>query len=309
MNKKKILQGIKGLGKNKKAGYFEGWYFKHQKEDMVLALIPGQSVDDDGRRHPFLQIIWNENSYFINFEEEEFLTDKRQGKIMVGNNVFSPRGMRLNIKTNEVSIEGTIGYGSLSAIRYPIMGPFQFVPFMECSHEVISMSHSLQGKVRINGKVLDFNGGKGYIEGDKGRSFPSDYLWLQCNQFREEGAVMVSIAEIPFLGQQFQGCICVVQYQGKEYRFATYSGVKIVRKRETAVVLKQGNYCLEIFISNQRKNNQASFSHQLPAPDQGAMSRFIEEAHLLQGRFLLYHKETLIFDLTSRHVSFEYVEG
>lgn len=306
---KKILQGKREFGKKVKTGYFEGWYFKHQKGDTVLALIPGQSVDENGEKHPFLQIIWNEDSYFIEFEEEDYLADKRQGRVMVGNNVFSRRGVRLNIRSKDVFIEGTIGYGPLSPIRYPIMGPFQLVPFMECSHEVISMVHFLQGRVRINGKVLDFNGGKGYIEGDKGRSFPTDYLWLQCNQFREAAAVMVSIANIPFLGHSFQGCICVVHYQGKEYRFATYSGVKVVRKRETAVVLKQGNYCLKVFISNQRKTGDARFSHKLPAPDQGNMSRFIEEAHMLQGRFILYQKETLIFDLTSRHVSFEYVEG
>lgn len=297
------------FSRQKRFRYFEGWYFKHQNADAVLALIPGQSVDENGGEHPFLQIIWNENSYSIDFKEEDYLVDRRQKKVMLGNNVFSLHGMKLNIRSKDVTVQGMIRYGSLSPIAYSIMGPFQFVPFMECRHEIISMAHTLQGRVKINGKVLDFNGGKGYIEGDRGRSFPSDYLWLQCNRFGENAAIMVSVAHIPFIGHSFEGCICVIQYQGREYRFATYLGAEVICKRATSVILKQGNDCLKVFLTNQRRNENTRFSHKLLAPDKGKMSRFIKEEHLWKGRFLLYEKEELVFDLTSRYVSFEYVEG
>ncbi|MEZ4893124.1 MAG: tocopherol cyclase family protein [Saprospiraceae bacterium] len=36
----------------------------------------------------------------------------------------------------------------------------------------------------INGEELDFTGGKGYMEKDWGRSFPSAYFWMQTNHFR-----------------------------------------------------------------------------------------------------------------------------
>jgi len=188
------------------------------------------------------------------------------------------------------------------------MGPFQWIPFMECRHEIISMSHSLRGSLTVNGKVLDFDGEKGYIEGDRGRSFPRDYLWLQCNRFSQEASVMVSIAHIPFIGHSFQGCICVIQYKGQEYRLATYLGVKVVCKRETAVILKQGQYTFKIFLTNRNRIKKPGFSHRLLAPDLGKMVRFIKEEHLLLARFLLYKEEELIFDLTSDHVSFEYVD-
>ncbi len=293
----------------KRFRFFEGWFFKHQNADTVLALIPGQSIDNHGVIQPFLQIIWNEHSYSLDFTEDDYLVDRRQKRIMLGNNVFSPHGIKLNIRSENLVIQGMIRYGSLSPIAYPIMGPFQFVPFMECRHEIISMAHTLHGTVKINGKVLDFNGEKGYIEGDKGRSFPDSYLWLQCNRFKEDAAVMVSIAHIPFIGFHFQGCICVIQYKGREYRFATYLGARVVCKRETAVVLKQGQYYFKIFLTNQERNKKARFSHKLLAPDKGKMSRFIKEGHLILGRFLLYKKEELIFDLTSDHVSFEYMTG
>jgi tocopherol cyclase len=293
----------------KKIKYFEGWYFKHQNADTVLAFIPGHSIDERGEKRPFLQIIWNENSYSLDFEEEDYLIDRKRRKIILGNNVFSINGVKVDIQSKDISIQGIIRYGSLSPIEYTIMGPFQFVPFMECRHEIISMAHDLHGILKVNGKALDFHGEKGYIEGDRGRSFPRDYLWLQCNRFQEDASVMVSIAHIPFIGNSFQGCICVIQYHGQEYRFATYLGVKVVCKRETAVILKQGQYTFKIFLTNRNRIKNTGFSHRLLAPDQGKMVRFIKEEHLLMARFLLYKEEERIFDLTSDHVSFEYVPG
>lgn len=288
--------------------FFEGWYFKHQNADTVLAFIPGHSVDEKGVKHPFLQIIWNENSYSLDFEEEDYLVDRKRNRIVLGRNDFSLTGVKVDIHSKDITIQGIIRYGSLSPIDYTIMGPFQWVPFMECRHEIISMSHALRGSLTVNGKVLDFQGEKGYIEGDRGRSFPRDYLWLQCNRFPQEASVMVSVAHIPFIGHSFQGCICVIQYKGREYRFATYLGVKVVCKRETAVILKQGKYTFKVFLTNRNRRKQTGFSHRLLAPDQGKMVRSINEEHLLLARFLLYKEEALIFDLTSDHVSFEYVD-
>lgn len=295
--------------RHKRHKYFEGWYFKHQNADTVLALIPGQSVDEHGGKHPFLQIIWNENSFWMDFNEEDYQVNLKKRKMKLGENVFSSQGIKINISSEDITIQGMINYDSLSPIAYPIMGPFRFAPLMECSHEVISMAHDLRGQLNVNGRILDFNGGKGYIEGDKGRSFPREYLWLQCNGFREEAAIMVAIAHIPFMGTSFQGCICVVQYQGKEYRFATYLGVKVVCKRATSIILRQGSHCLKIYLSNQWRGGQTRFSHKLLAPEHGNMSRFIKEEHLVKGRFLLYEKDEVIFDLTSQHVSFEFVDN
>ena len=56
----------------------------------------------------------------------------------------------------------------------------------------------------------------GYIEKDWGTSFPNKYFWLQCNDFATGNAsIMISVAEIPFLGTKFTGCICSVYLNGK----------------------------------------------------------------------------------------------
>ena len=54
------------------------------------------------------------------------------------------------------------------------MGPFSFVPLMECYHGILSMNHSLKGTLSFQGENLLFTGGKGYIEKDWGHSF--EYL-------------------------------------------------------------------------------------------------------------------------------------
>ena len=65
------------------------------------------------------------------------------------------------------------------------MGPFSFVPFMECYHGIISMDHSIIGELSIKGKKVDFTSGRGYIEKDWGHSFPIGYVWMQSNHFSE----------------------------------------------------------------------------------------------------------------------------
>lgn len=312
-NKTEILRDsardmtVSGLIEKRRCCYFEGLYLKHQKEDAILVLIPGICIDKKKRKRPFLQVMWNDGSCFLYFNEEDCMIDRRQGRIVLENNLFSSNGVKLNIKSEGFSIHGIIRYGPVSPLRYPVMGPFCMIPFMQCSHEVYSMGHSIYGKVWINGKAVDFYEGKGYIEGDKGSAFPKEYFWVQSNEFARPAAIMISVARVPFLGFNFEGCICIVRYQGKEYRFATYLGAKVICKRETAVIIKQGKYTLKVFLSRQRRNHSTGFSHSLLAPESGKMNRRIKEGHLFCGRFLLYQRERQVFDLTSDSVSYEYV--
>lgn len=44
------------------------------------------------------------------------------------------------------------------------MGPFAFVPFMECYHGIVSMDHIIQGELEIDGATVDFSNGRGYME-------------------------------------------------------------------------------------------------------------------------------------------------
>lgn len=134
---------------------------------------------------------------------------------------------------------------------------------MECNHGVISMWHKVTGNIILNGEEFAFNDHMGYIEKDWGTSFPKKYFWLQCNDFKtDKASIMISIAEIPFLGTRFTGCICSVYLKGREYRLATYHGVKLQKLTNREVVIEQKDYLLVITM-------EPSTQHTLLAPDRG----------------------------------------
>lgn len=258
--------------------FFQGYYFKHQKGAETLCVIAGRSDSNQ-----FIQIITQNGSWQTPMTKDCH---------------FSKRGVILDIHTPDLSLTGKISYHGLSPIRYDIMGPFQFLP-MECRHGIISMNHRLKGSVTLNGKSIDFTDGKGYIEKDSGRSFPSSYAWVQANDFREDCSIMAAVAEIPLCGLQFHGCISVVHYRGKEYRFATYLGTRILCCTKEKIILKQGNYLLLIQI-------HAKNGHSLNAPRNGKMSRTIIESASCPAEYVLYKGSNQIFHLFSYHTSFEY---
>ena len=131
------------------------------------------------------------------------------------------------------------------------MGPFALAPFMECRHSVWSMRHPVRGAVDINGQKYFFQNAWGYWEGDRGRSFPKEYIWTQCC-FRG-GAVMLSVADIPMAGIHFTGIIGFVLWRGKEYRIATYLGARAVKIEDKVVRVKQGNLELDVRLLEESK--------------------------------------------------------
>lgn len=262
------------------SNYFNGYYFKHQKEDQVLCIIAGYSNSEK-----FIQVITKDFSVQVPYTK---------------GNAFWRKGAILDIDTPGFSLKGEIRYKNLSPIKYDIMGPFRFFP-MECRHGIISMYHRLEGKVLLNGEIIDFTGGTGYIEKDSGRSFPSSYVWVQANDFSKPCAIVTAVAKIPFCGLHFRGCICVIQYQGREYRLTTYLGVRVLVCTKDRIILKQGKYRLEIRIKNPN-------GHDLSAPMDGEMTRTIVEAASCEAEFCFYIKDKLEFCLCSQHAGFEFEE-
>lgn len=287
---------------NKKKGFFEGWYFKHQYNNKSIVFIPGINIDKNGDKYSFIQIITDENTYNINYDYKEFSISKDKLQVKIKNNIFLRDGISLNINSEEINIKGSLKYEDITPIKYSIMGPFSVFPFMECNHGVISLYHNVNGILNINNQEILIENGKGYIEKDWGTSFPKTYMWIHSNDFdKEKISVMVSIADIPFLGTEFKGCIAVVYYKGKEYRLATYNGVKILKYNENGLVIKKGKYKLEIDI---KENNP----QELLAPSNGTMSRIICENIAGVAKFKFYEDKKILFELESNNTSFEYVE-
>jgi len=286
----------KGMVSMINSNQFEGWYFKHQASGKSLAIIPGKSRDS-----AFILVITDSNSYHIPYPLKDYHKSENHQAfhLRIGDSIFTHTGIVLSINHPSLTLSGEIAYTNFTPIKNDIMGLFRFFP-MECRHGIVSMNHNLKGSVILNGEQLDFTGGKGYIESDSGRSFPKWYTWVQCNAFDSEVSIMASIARIPFYGLRFWGCICVVWLNGREYRLATYKGVKIVHCEQGIIELKQGKYRLTIFVDKHD-------GYALPAPQSGIMSRFIRETLAIPARFRFMEGDCCLFDGASDYASYEYM--
>ena len=273
--------------------YFMGRYFKCAGESHTVAFIP--SFHCCGGKSAVLQIITDDNVFRLPFSGLKYI--EKPLLVKIGNNIFSEKGIKLNIKTDALTAQGALRFGELSPIRYDIMGPFKFIPFMQCRHSVYSMSHSVDGKITINGKRYLFHNGAGYIEGDCGVSFPKRYIWTQCHF--ANGSLMLSVADIPMPGICFTGIIGVVMLNGKEYRIATYLGAKPKHIGNNTVTVSQGGY--ELTARLVKKN-----AHPLSAPLNGKMSRTIRESASCKAYYRFSYKGIILCELTSNRASFEF---
>jgi len=289
-------------GEHKTKYFFEGWYLKHQTQQDMISFIPAFHIDQEGKRSASIQIITKEGSFVKYYDENAFIVSKNKFGCRIDNNIFSKRGICVKIAAEGLSVEGKLYYNEFTPLQSDIMGPFRKIPFMKCNHGIVSLTHSIEGSLTINNEEIDFSKGTGYIEKDWGASFPCAYLWSQTN-WEDNGAccVMLSIADIPFLITNFTGCIGVVFYRGKEYRFATYKGVRILKYTNKEVIIEQNDLRLRLNIIEENK-------FPLQAPDYGNMTRQIHESPVCTIRYQFWKKGKLIFDKISKKASFEYVD-
>jgi hypothetical protein len=213
---------------------------------------------------------------------EAFQLDRKNFNIQIGPSSFSLEGISLNIAHKSMELSGKLDYSN--PVRFPgsllspgIMGWYSYVPFMECYHGIVSANHNLFGKLTFNHQVVDFSGGKGYIEKDWGKSFPEAWIWMQCNHFTNRNAsLFVSIAKIPWLGKYFMGFIAFLYLDGKYHQFSTYNQSRISRisfnGEELYVEMKHKSYSLKARV---KKNSTG----ELKAPETGNMSRKIKESN------------------------------
>ena len=288
-------------GENKSGPYFEGWYFKCQARDgYSLALIPAIHIREDGQKSASLQVITEDDAWWWEYPASSFAASEDSLHIQLGENCFSEVGLLLDLEQEGLSLHGRVRFSPFQSLKSDIMGPFQWLANMECAHSVISMGHTLRGRLELNGQVLDLSGGTGYIEADRGRSFPADYLWTQC--MWENCSLMMSIATIPLGKLRFTGCICAIVLNGQEYRIATYRGAKIQKWSARGAILEQGRYRLEIQLLEQK-------AQPLHAPSDGHMNRTVHESLCAKVRYCFWQDRELLVDHTAAQASYEYAKS
>ncbi len=279
--------------------YFEGWYFKQQSLHGTVAFIPAIHTDGRGNRSAAIQIVTEDASFCTDVPWEAFHANRRKMHITVGECRFCAEGIKLDIRADGLTVKGSIAFGPLFPIRYDIMGPFRYAPFMECIHSVFSMAHRVDGRITVNDKEYVFLNDLGYIEGDRGSSFPKQYMWTQHTWLEESFcSLMLSVADIPFLGMRFTGVIGIVLLKGKEYRIATYLGARVVHIGDGEVMVRQGEYTLLA------KRLDGS-SMLLRAPVLGSMTRLIREAPSCRAHYRFVKNGEILLDKIADHAGFE----
>jgi tocopherol cyclase len=229
-------------GHGKSAPFFEGWYYKlvNKAEDKVFAFIPGVFIHKETREtHAFIQVLDGIKGKATYHRFGVFSAKKDAFDVTIGGvhstNYFNRDSFTLKVDDADGRLSGKVQFTNMSPFPVTltsvgIMGWYGWLPFMECNHGVVSMDHEIHGKLNIYGDMVDFTGGRGYIEKDWGTNFPSGYVWMQSNHFEGVNASwMGSIAMIPNIGRTFAGFTCAFLLNEKIYRFATYNKTQVTK--------------------------------------------------------------------------------
>jgi hypothetical protein len=291
---------FQGLGKTR--NYFEGWYFKvvNEAETKAFAFIPGIAMDDSGRKHAFIQVLDGKRKTAVNhlFAVDKFDPVAGVFKLNIGENHFS--GNQLSLRLPD--IQGDLRFRD--NVPWPkhwyspgIMGPYSFVPFMECYHGIVSMDHQIEGELQIDGESYSFDNGRGYIEKDWGHSFPSAYIWMQTNHFSTPGiSLKSSVANIPWIGKSFVGFIAGIWIYDRLFRFTTYNRSVLrksyVDKTKVELVIENNDFRIELLAHRDHATVLAS-------PIMGLMDGRIEESMTSRIEINLYdrkHQRTILSD-------------
>lgn len=298
----KLLQNLRCLfnpdqfqGWDKEKRYFEGWYYKivNRAEMAAFAIIPGIAIDEEGRKQAFIQVLdgKKQTSVYHKFDFESFISSDTEFSFKIGNNSFTVHHIELDLP----GMSGRLEFSELVPWPKPwyspgIMGPYAFVPFMQCYHGIVSMNHSISGKLITDGTTIDFDGGRGYIEKDWGRSFPSAYVWMQSNHFSLPGiSVKASVARIPWVRNAFTGFIAGVWLHDRLIRFTTYNGSALQKLEidplKVELVLENKRYRIAIIAYREAATSLAS-------PILGLMDGRIEESMTSRLEIVLTDRKT-----------------
>ncbi|MDK2839699.1 MAG: tocopherol cyclase [Thermosipho sp. (in: thermotogales)] len=289
-----------------KKNFFEGWYFKNTSSNgsYVFAIIPGISIGSDS--HSFIQVIDNRGySKYFRFEFSDFKFSNKPFWVKIKDNYFSLEKIKINLE----NFEGQLIFKGLkpwpvSIFSPGVMGPFGFLNFLECYHGILSFNHKVRGYLKVNGKEIDFNNGKGYIEKDWGISFPKSWIWSASNDFEKDESISISIATVPFFRNYFVGFIIGLYVRGKLYKFTTYNGSKIknleIFEDKIFLTVQKRKYKINVEIIKSEGNI-------LIAPRQGEMVERISESLNAKVKVKLYKGDELLFAGIGKNAGLEVV--
>lgn len=273
-------------GNYKKSRFFEGWYFKLTTKDnsRCIALIPGISFSENAEEnHSFIQTLDgnNKNFKYFQYKVSSFNASNKPFKVTIDKSSFSLNGISLDICTNSSKVKGAISFANIrywkdSLINPGSMGFYNYIPFMECYSHVAALDGNLTGTLLFNKEKINFNGGKIYIEKNWGKSFPSQWIWVQCNSFNTRNvALTCSLAKIPFLKGSFQGFLIGLFIDNNFYKFTTINRSTIALSFGNTLSIVTTNKNLKLTIDASSLYDDFILCY---GPKNGSMSPYVNES-------------------------------
>ena len=287
----------------------DGTYAVENDTSFSMAVVPGIFYSDasvSNESHAFIFVTLNgqqQHYYRFNVDQFTYAAANEDYYIQVGNNRFTKHGVSLDLypQSNDdadLILRGNLTFTNpspwpVSFFKLGAMGPVGWMPGLECTHGILSFDHELSGNLSLATSVtstrssssstsdattssystssleISMDGGRGYTEKDFGRSFPSLWVWIQTNSFRNNPgtSLFVSLARIPapFFGLEFPGFTAAIWHSGELIPFATWSGAAFddirISKEEVYIAMRssrrrgrRSNNTYRVEISVDRRN-------------------------------------------------------
>ncbi len=313
----KVMNPVWYHGHDKKPPFFEGWYFKcvSADEQDKWAFIPGIFKNLDATKsHSFIQVLDGNTgtAHYHRFEHDDFRAKRDAFDVMIGKSHFQIDEITFDIADDIGKIEGQLRFKNqhpwaITPFAPGVMGPFGWLPFLECYHGISSLDHTIEGSVNIYGQNINFTGGRGYIEKDWGQSFPTGYIWQQSNHFDTVGtSLTASFATVPNVGRTFAGFIVGVWHDEQLYQFTTYNGTRIKYVNVTDDVV---TWCLQSRKYQLDVQATRAEGGLLLGPERADMHMRVDETlkSSIQARLTERTSKQVIFEGTGRNAALEVV--
>ncbi len=215
-------------------------------------------------------------------EEEDIMPFRiREYDLQIDNNAFYMNGLSLEIKQDNVDLRGYITFSHITKWNDTTMNPgsmgfYNYIPFMECYSQVCVINGLCNGIINLNGEVIDFTGGKIYIEKNWGKSFPLEWLWVQCNSFKDNRCTLTcSLGHIPFPIKSFRGFLIAVTIDDTFYKFTTINKSKIEVNLEDDVEVIATNKNLRLLFKTSSNKDDFILCY---GPKNGEMKPYVNES-------------------------------
>jgi tocopherol cyclase len=313
--------------------FIEGWYYKLVSADerYSVAVVPGVFYGNHtgGDHHSFIFFnLHGPNNLtadlYYRFDVGAVVSDKDAPfNIRIQDSQFSLNKISFDIKDQggfgNASVQGSLAFTNLvpwpaSSLFPSIMGPLQYLPFLNCYHGLLSMNHDITGYLKVNDIMVDMSGGKGYTEKDYGTAFPKSWIWMQTNHFDSaDVSLFVAVADVPIIASLNirlpMGIIGGIYVKGKFYEFASYllSSIDelILSEHLVSFTLHSFRYSLRISIDR----DDVDSSSILFAPCGATMCRYVPEALNAKVNATLVDKwkHQIVFAGTGKNAGLEVV--